>query len=521
MTGRSATPGRGAKVRYAPILTLLFAAACSPETEVQTATVPIADGAFYGIRWGGTQVERFYSVARPGLPESRTPKAVLMSPEHAEPCDLGDDIWSYSLITPRTAGKYVIGAPSPARVLLMRRVGDEAYAATFSDINCQRLPVAVPRVTVNSPRWNLFDPDLTSMKMAFLTEDAALVVVDPWGQEQHEIAQDVTAVSQLDQALLLTEHGQLVKRDHDGKELMRVGSQVTQQRLLNGAGDFAYVDERGLFTVRSNESEQIGPADACNITPLDPFLTGSIAYFSPCDSRRLVIAAPQRTEPLEYQAGVGGFEANADQLFFTTNENERTQLWVANADQPTDAKVIFEREPFEIQALLAIRPGISALLAANPSSSFTVYAINQGPSPPQLTTIADGVHAYQFSDSAVAVQYDTGDIVLLDHTLTRILLQMPSSVGAPWALVFGEKATGFVSLTNFNPDTGLGRLELWLVVAGGHFVLADDVREFREVWWPERGILYATGGEHPGVRFARVDIPCENTSDTAWACGFN
>ena len=24
----------------------------------------------------------------------------------------------------------------------------------------------------------------------------------------------------------------------------------------------------------------------------------------------------------------------------------------------------------------------------------------------------------------------------------------------------------------------------------------------------------------PGINFARVDIPCETTSDTAWACGF-
>jgi hypothetical protein len=182
--------------------------------------------------------------------------------------------------------------------------------------------------------------------------------------------------------------------------------------------------------------------------------------------------------------------------------------------------MIFEREPFSMQALFTLRPGISALLASNPSTStFTVYVVNQGSSPPQITAVADNVHSYQFSDSAVAVQYETGDLTLLDRTLTRIILQVPSSAEAPWGLVFGGKATGFAYMTQFDPERRLGRLELSLL-EGGHFVLADNVREFREVWWPERGILYATGGDNPGVSFARVDIPCENTSDTAWACGF-
>jgi len=57
-------------------------------------------------------------------------------------------------------------------------------------------------------------------------------------------------------------------------------------------------------------------------------------------------------------------------------------------------------------------------------------------------------------------------------------------------------------------------------LTGDHFVIADDVREFRDVWWPERGVLYAAGGDTPGIYFARVDIPCENTSETSFACGF-
>jgi hypothetical protein len=50
--------------------------------------------------------------------------------------------------------------------------------------------------------------------------------------------------------------------------------------------------------------------------------------------------------------------------------------------------------------------------------------------------------------------------------------------------------------------------------------LARDVREFEYVFWPERGLAYVTGGEDPGIRFARIEIPCEASSDAPWACGF-
>jgi hypothetical protein len=68
-------------------------------------------------------------------------------------------------------------------------------------------------------------------------------------------------------------------------------------------------------------------------------------------------------------------------------------------------------------------------------------------------------------------------------------------------------------------ERGLGHLQLYFL-SGMHFDIASDVREFSPVWWPERGLLYAQSGEQPAMRFARVDVPCELSSATPWACDF-
>jgi hypothetical protein len=63
----------------------------------------------------------------------------------------------------------------------------------------------------------------------------------------------------------------------------------------------------------------------------------------------------------------------------------------------------------------------------------------------------------------------------------------------------GGKALGLVYLDDVDPDSLLGRLQLQLVSGN-----------------PTRSAL----GDDPGIRFARIDIPCQTTSDAPWACGF-
>jgi hypothetical protein len=112
---------------------------------------------------------------------------------------------------------------------------------------------------------------------------------------------------------------------------------------------------------------------------------------------------------------------------------------------------------------------------------------------------------------------DTGELTLTDRNAEGTLLR--ASGVTRMSFVFPGSSTALVYLSDVNLATGLGRLQLRFLT-GESFVLARDVREYREVWWPERGVLYARGGAHPGIRFARVEIPCEMTSDAPWTCGF-
>jgi hypothetical protein len=67
----------------------------------------------------------------------------------------------------------------------------------------------------------------------------------------------------------------------------------------------------------------------------------------------------------------------------------------------------------------------------------------------------------------------------------------------------------------------VGQLELRFGSTGERLEIAEDVREFQEVWWPERGLLYTVAsGREMGIHFAAVDIPCEQATGSQWACGF-
>jgi hypothetical protein len=110
-----------------------------------------------------------------------------------------------------------------------------------------------------------------------------------------------------------------------------------------------------------------------------------------------------------------------------------------------------------------------------------------------------------------------GELTVRDQNAEQLLVR---EVGVSrFSFVFPGSSLAVTYVTDVDRVTGLGRLKLKFL-SGDEFNLAREVREYREVWWPERGILYARGGSNPGVKFARIQIPCEMTSDSPWACGF-
>jgi hypothetical protein len=499
-------------------------AACQQDQSVRTEIVPIAKGDFYSLTWGATQVERFYSVVRTSAYDrttNPTPEALLISPNHDEACSLGDDISSVSALKPRLLSKYALGSPSPARVLLTRELDANGFGTVnFADVDCRLRDFEVHDV---KQRWDLFSPDYTSVKMAFFRSDATLLYVDPWAETSEEIAHDVTYVWRSDQNLALSENGQLVIRDQQGRVLMKRGKNVDKYASLSG-GDFIYGDESGTFLVRAGKTKMIGPNTVCSqsLTQLDPFIPGGLAFRTTCEAgAKLRVVDTNGDKHYDYDNVDSGFGALSGVLLYAVQTDTTTQLWLVSNAAPDKPAMIAERDPFTLSGMLSIQSGVIVLAAhENGPDSYTLWALQLADPTHALTTLTEGLAAPPtLGDGMAAFLYKNGDLVLRNSNFTTEILRVPGSLGAQNGFVFSGKASGYAYLSGFNPTSGLGRLELQLV-NGDHFVLADQVRQYSEVWWPERGLLYITGGDDPGLNFARVDIPCEATSDTAWACGF-
>jgi hypothetical protein len=500
---------------------LLFA--CTDDAAITTGTLPLAEGNFYDLHWGGTQIERFFAIARADAPSSRN--VMLISPEHKEPCSLGDQVAGTWVMQPQSSAKYVIGSPSPTRIGIFSDVAEDGtQTLSFADIHCQKVDLELRGAPILK-HWNLYSPNFIDLKLLVWAKDQSLTLLDPWQGEQRVVARSVTVDPQWFQTeMWFLDGGEVVRLGHDGSELSRRGSGVTSFSRIGEKDDFTYSDAKGTFVVRSGKTKQIGPEGSCGPTPVDAFISGGVAFFSPCDSNRLVVAHDASGKRYEYESNVAAYVDQPGALLFMTSTDSTTKLWRAESAEPSKAVLVRETERFSgLVRYLPLSPSLSIMIVQRkPNAPYSVWSFDptdEDPAAP-VTVVREGVLTTYPIDDTIFAYFDTGDLVVFDQSFTKELFHAWSDPNGQWPdSAFGGKASALAYLSDFDRDTGLGRLQLHLL-NGTHFELAADVRQFQEVWWPERGLVYIQGGDKPGVNFARVDIPCETTSDTAWACGF-
>lgn len=495
---------------------VLGSVACSSEDVVRLETVVLADGEFYGLNWGGTQVERFHVVARRGPRGETDPNAlVLVSPEHDAPCDLGT-VQRYYTQQPRSGSKYVLGSPSPARLALFDGIDDHGFGRlSFADIDCKRTDLSVPDLDANT-LLRLYPPDLEQLLLGVRDRDKNVFVVDPWRDRLTDVAQNVDSIWLTDNAAWFLESGQLVKRNFEGRERRRLGKAVSDFVALGAESDFAYIDEGKLIVERAGKSKELA-RDACRMRALDGFIPGALAYSAPCSENRLVVQ-PGAGKAIVYEANVVDYIAQRGQLFITYDDEEKTKttVFTALARTPNDLRAWVELPHVAVQNIWPARGGRWLLVASNEDGTLGMWRLTESiPS-------ADPVIVVERADSIVNAQraiawLQDGELTLRDQNAESTLLH--AAAVSRFNFVFPGASPAIVYLTQVDPATGLGRLEL-LFLNGDAYSLAREVREYREVWWPERGILYARGGARAGIRFAHIELPCSMTSDSPWACGF-
>jgi hypothetical protein len=131
--------------------------------------------------------------------------------------------------------------------------------------------------------------------------------------------------------------------------------------------------------------------------------------------------------------------------------------------------------------------------------------------------VAEGLADCPTTPGGAPLLHPPGEVTLFDRDLER--LQLEAAGVTRFGFVFSGTSIALAYLGDVDAASGLGSLELQFLT-GEHFRLAKDVREYREVWWPERGMVYTRGGDDPAIAFTRVEIPCEMTSESPWTCGF-
>lgn len=505
-----------------PLCAELLGACTYADESVRTEIVPLAQGEYHGARWGGTQVERFYTVAWKGSPAAPDGSAVIVSAEHDEPCSLGTSVLRYTSLRPQTASKYVIGSPSPARVTLLEEVDETGFGTLrFADIDCQRIDLSVPDVDKNFLQY-VYEPDQTHQKIAVRNRAGSVIFVDPWAQEQRQVAENVVAFKAFETGEWLVEGEELVKRDLEGNEVSRRGSKVAPALLLlSGRGDLAYQEERGIYTIRSGVTKRITKSGCLYLGSLDAFIPSAIGYFDePCDddaSKLHVAVGAEKT--YTYASGINALAISPGLMLYTTKENELTKLWLVDAAAPTKPKLVGEYERFALEGVMTLPSRMVVVVSREEDRTRTVSQLLRAGDAVTLVELTRGLRSWSRAETALALLYENGDLVLADGTLESVVLREANAINSRYGFIMGGKALALAYLADVDPDTLLGRLELQLL-SGEHYTLATNVREYEYVYWPERGLAYVAGGPDPGIRFARIDIPCEATSDAPWACGF-
>ncbi len=480
---------------------------------IHVETLKLASGQYYGLAWGGTQVERFHVLAHSGTADG---DVVIISPQHAKPCSLGT-LSGYVPLRPLNGGSYVLGSPSPARIAVFDMLNADGRGRLgFVGVDCQRTPLEVPDVLPWSVQ-HLESADIMHLSLAFTTRDQTLMFVDPWSQTQTTVARDVTAVRPYDRGVWLIEAGQAVRRDLEGKLLARYGSAVQELLPLAAPDDLAYVDERGLF-LRQRGTETKIATDACSVRSLGGFLSHAIAYSAPCASGNLVVRTDDG-HTFTYDQVPDQLIAQGGRLLFTESTDGTSKLWLARASAPSELELLGERPSFRLDNMWNAPAGKLLLQAYQPDGTTELWTVSITKGAPSITTIDSGIVALSTYNNDMAVLKQDGTFSLRKRDDMQVLVRAAGVPRSGFRFVFGETSTALAYLSGVDPDTGLGMLQLHFM-SGENFVIASDVRELHEVWWPEPGILYAAGGVQPGAFFARVDVPCAVTSDSPWACGF-
>jgi hypothetical protein len=449
------------------------------------------------------------------------------------------------------------GSPLPTIIDFVEpAAGSSPARLHFVDVACNdKIP---PIEGVGSippdPTWSLEEYPA----LLLLARDGRFLYVKPWAGEVDVLATDAQGYGLTPGKIWSVEGDgpQMVLRDQSLHEIGRFGTQVTEFDVTaDGAARAAFVDDGTLYLWKSKAKRPTSfAADACNVS-FPPGWGGlGVAYYSPCETRRLVLSGSKALSGTEegtftLNEGVIGsptvdFQGDAAVVFFLTSDDPKATvgtLWAARVgsdpEHVADGVPIGSGAPRLVASggewrffadvqngsgrLLSYKPGAPAReLARNVASYNAPLAIvDYDGKVGDLIAVApngttSGVLARGVPKNGVAV--DTTGLAVLtgyDGATGRLLLSKPSPASFE-TVADGVRVGGFRLLQTM---PAVGYLRAWDAASGTGILgvrvietadtFEDGIRasEWREIGWPEPGILYSVpSGSTRGLWYARL-----------------
>ena len=183
------------------------------------------------------------------------------------------------------------------------RTEDDVRNLHFIDPHCQELGDPVPKGSL--PFWPN-SPTADPPGFLTLTGDGDFLVLRPWEEEKDTLAQGVRLIRPAqDKFWSLERHPdaldeprfQLVIRDLSLKELGRVGDDVREFDYTDQAQErAAYIENQNVYVTRSPfDTSTFVDSDACEIGFPGGFHGRGFNYFSPCDDKQLTVYGSDRS----------------------------------------------------------------------------------------------------------------------------------------------------------------------------------------------------------------------------------
>jgi hypothetical protein len=373
-----------------------------------------------------------------------------------------------------------------------------------------------------------------------------LLAIDPWADEPIVLASEVSFFRVSDQRLWSVEAGQLVLRDATLSELGRVGTALSEVRVSRSPLEpwAAYVEDNTIYFVEENaagdglEEPELITTDACNLAQVASSRERVLSYFSPCDTRHLVIEdliSGDRFDYVDDVIGTGVVVRSGtafDLNYWTGPESQSGTLWIVRAGMPP----VRTLDNALVQPDILFRDWVLTLTDWNGETGNYV-SWREG----VTKTVAEGVAEVNSLGVIANYQDGVGDLlvvtgddttfelgtgVLLDSTRGRAfvgnaagargeLFVLDPSGAAPRSVAQGVARGAFlfsvqietllIMLSDYDSASNTATLQVRLLDTGDQFAVSNGVSELIEVGFPRPGVVYGVPkGARAGLWFAGV-----------------